>query len=89
MTRIGKNQLRLLITLASPTMMLMTGGKEAVAMASRGLLQERRQGNGVGYSISSSGLRALADEMEAGRVDDAIERMKAGAAKIAKVGGES
>lgn len=84
MTRIGKNQLSILITMASPTRLLMTGGKQAEVMAARGLLREHRQGEGVTYRIAPDGLRALADEMEAGRVDDAIERMRAEAAKTTK-----
>jgi hypothetical protein len=73
-TRIGKNQLCMLITLASPTMLLLTPGKAEAAMVRRGLLREREPGGAL--AITPAGLRALADEMEAGRVDDAMARMR-------------
>lgn len=80
--RVGSRQIELLILLASPFTTLMTPDKGAEALARRGLLRQdhyvgedgvRRAG---GHCITPAGLRALADAMEAGRVPDAIERMK-------------
>ena len=74
MTQIGKNQLFVLITLASPTMLLLTPGKAEASMVKRGLLREREPGGPL--AITAAGLRTLADEMDAGRVDDAMALMR-------------
>lgn len=73
--RVGKNQIRTLVMLGSPTMCLLVPCPDARAMVKRGLLRQREPGNGS-VCISPLGLRVLADEMEAGRVDDALERMR-------------
>jgi hypothetical protein len=73
--RVGKNQIRTLIVLGSPTTCLLVPGPDSLAMVKRGLLRQREPGKGS-VCISPLGLRVLADEMEAGRVDDALERMR-------------
>lgn len=70
--RVGKDQLRTLIMLATPTRVQVTGGKSEAGLVKRGLLREERGG----YCITPEGLRALACEMEAGRVHDALTRME-------------
>jgi hypothetical protein len=72
--RIGKNQLQLLATLASPTVLMLAPSKEARGLVKRGLLREREPGKSC--CITPAGLRALACEIEAGRVDDALEAMR-------------
>ena len=72
--RIGKNQLRTLVILGSPSMSMVVPGKTERAMIARGLLKCDEKG---GFAcITPLGLRILADEMEAGRIDDAIERIR-------------
>lgn len=62
--RIGRQQLRLLMLLGSPGNVLVTpADRVAKALIRRGLLAE-----GEGVAITPAGLRALADELEAGRV---------------------
>lgn len=72
--RIGKHQLRTLIMLGSPGCLLLTPGRSEQGMVARGLLRERAPGKAC--CITPAGLRALADEMEAGRVDDALEQIR-------------
>jgi hypothetical protein len=72
--RIGKDQLKMLVMLGTPTRSLITPGKSERGMIAKGLL---RQDDGGACCITPAGLRVLADEIEAGRVDDALERMKA------------
>lgn len=74
---IGRHQLRLLILTASPTCVLVTPDRSSAGLVKRGLLIED---NAAGCTITPAGLRALADEMEAGRVATAIDKMKADAA---------
>ncbi len=72
--RIGKNQLETLIALGSPTRLLLVPGRAEKGLVVKGLLREREPGKAC--CISPAGLRVLADEMEAGRVDDALEAMR-------------
>jgi hypothetical protein len=75
MVRVGDNQLRVLVMLGSPTMSLVVPGKECRSLIANGLLQVSPTG---GFAcITPKGLRALADEMDKGRVASALERMKA------------
>jgi hypothetical protein len=76
--RVGKDQLRMLIMLGSPTMTLITPGKSERGLIARGLL---RQDKGGACCITSAGLRVLADEMETGRVTSALDAMCKDAAK--------
>ena len=70
--KIGKDQLATLIMLATPTRVQVIGGRSEAGLVRRGLLRERNHG----LCITPDGLRALADEMESGRVDDALDRMR-------------
>lgn len=73
--RIGDNQLRVLVMLGSPTVSLVVPGKECGSLIKNGLLQVSPTG---GFAcITASGLRALADEMDKGRVASALENIKA------------
>ncbi len=71
--RIGIHQLRLLIMTGSPTCILLTPDRSSDGLVKRGLLRKREDG---ACSVTPAGLRALADEMEAGRVEDALELMR-------------
>lgn len=77
--RIGKDQLGTLIMLASPTCILLTPDRSSAGLVKKGLLREREPGRAC--CITPAGLRALADEMESGRVDDALEAIKKDAAE--------
>ena len=82
--RIGSDQLRTLVLCSSVTSVLLTPYRGSRALVKRGLLREREPGGGC--CITATGLRALATEMEAGRVDDAIEMMRKDvAARLAKI----
>lgn len=74
--RVGRDQLRTLIMCGSPTMLLLTEDRASRALVKRGLLRS----DGRISAITPAGLRVLANEMEAGRVADALERMKRDAA---------
>lgn len=72
--RIGKRQLETLVALGSPTCAMIVPDKCAVSLVARGLLKVSESG---GFAcITASGLRVLAEEMEAGRVDNALERIR-------------
>jgi len=72
--RIGQRQLRILIMIASPTRVLITIDRVSAALVKRGLIRELVPGGAC--CITPAGLRLLADEMEAGRVDDALEAIR-------------
>ena len=69
---LGINQTRMLLMLASPATALVTPDAVSRRLIKRGLLADE----GSAIRITPAGLRALADEMEAGRVETAIEAMK-------------
>lgn len=72
--RIGKLQLQTLVMLGSPTTSLIVPTPRERSMIARGLL---KCGESGGFAcITPLGLRVLADEMEAGRVDDALTRIR-------------
>lgn len=73
--KVGSRQLSYLIMLGSPTCTLVVGDTVTDAMVRRGWLRQDRPR--VGICITPAGLRALADEMEAGRVRDGLQRMEA------------
>lgn len=82
MTRLGKKQIEMLIMLGAPTMVLLTPGRSEHALVARGLLRSHKgTKGGEACCIAPAGLRALADAMEAGMVDDAIKRMQCEAKK--------
>ena len=85
MSRIGEEQLRLLIMLGSPTVTLISGPSRVTrTLLARGLLHADRRG---GITITPAGLRALADAMAARRVAPVLAAMhreaRAQARKIA------
>jgi hypothetical protein len=61
-----------LIGMASPTSRLITPDKNTTALIAGGLIAEDNQG----FAITANGLRSLADQMEAGHVKRAIDRLK-------------
>lgn len=74
MRPLGKYQTRLLVVLGSPTRAMVVPDATAKSLVARGLLREREPDGMV--CITPAGLRALADEMEAGRVDDALDAIR-------------
>lgn len=73
--RIGDRQLETLVALGSPTMTLLAPGPETRSMVKNGLLRQRAPNEGA-VCITAAGLRKMADEMDAGRVADALTRME-------------
>lgn len=71
--KLGIHQLRILVVLGSPTMHLIVLDRIAKTLLGRGLLRHSKTG---GYVITAPGLRALAEAMDAGRVDEVMELMK-------------
>lgn len=75
MARLGKHQLCLLATLASPFMLLVVSDKLSRSLVQRGLLEPRRppikgdKDDGGFFGITPAGLRALADALERGNVE--------------------
>lgn len=79
MARLGKNQIELLTVLGCPGNSLVVPSKTALSLVRRGLLKTADCG---GFAcITPAGLRALANEMESGRVADAVERIRRDVAK--------
>lgn len=70
---LGKNQRERLTALGCPSTAQVVGCDVTRSLAKRGLL--RSDGDGF-YCITPAGLRWLADELEAGRIDGAIEWAK-------------
>ena len=69
MRPLGKHQLELLAGLACPGRALIVPGKVSESLVRRGLL--KCYDDGSFSCITPNGLRALADALEAGKVDDA------------------
>jgi hypothetical protein len=66
--RLGKNQLKLLMAMGSPSMLLMTPCTgEAKSLERRGLVASYRGGGAT--RITPAGMRALADAYEAGQLE--------------------
>jgi hypothetical protein len=65
---LGKRQRELLLTLASPSRVMIVGDALTASLVRRGLLAARD--NGDWCRITPAGMRALADEYEAGRLDE-------------------
>jgi hypothetical protein len=71
---LGKRQLETLVTLGSPACAMVVPDKCALSLVKRRLLKVSESG---GFArITPLGLRVLAAEMEVGRVDDALERIR-------------
>jgi hypothetical protein len=70
---LGKNQRERLTALGCPTTAQVVGCAVTRSLAKRGLL--RSDGDGF-FCITPAGLRWLADELEAGRIEGALEWAK-------------
>jgi hypothetical protein len=75
---LGKNQREKLTVLGCPTTAQIVPCKVALSLVKRGLLRMHKGGFAC---ITPAGLRVLADELEAGRVEGAIEWAKRERAK--------
>ena len=79
---LGRRQLRMLMLCASPYGYLVTTDKVSDSLVRRGLLRERDDLERSKYDgrrpccITPAGYRALAAEMEAGRIDAVVEEMR-------------
>ena len=74
MSRLGRHQLRLLLTLGSPSMRLVVANKVSRSLEARGLVRAQSpDGNGL-VQITPAGLRALADAFEAGHLEQFFEK---------------
>ncbi len=71
MRPLGRNQLERLLGLASPSSLLVVGGdRVSESLVRRGLLQPKKPEDSNGWlQITPAGMRALADEFEAGTLD--------------------
>lgn len=69
--RLGKEQRKRLVALGSPGMAQVVGCKVTRSLVKRGLLRSYEDDSFA--CITPSGLRVLANEMEAGRVEGAME----------------
>jgi hypothetical protein len=74
---LGTRQLEWLILLSSVERIAITTDAVSDGLVKRGLLREDKGG----ICISGAGLRALADEIDAGRLQDALARMAIEAAE--------
>jgi hypothetical protein len=79
---LGKRQLLLLLTLSSPSTVLLTANDTARSLEKRGLLAVTpntrllREKGGGAYRITPDGLRASADALAAGLYDQFIDMKK-------------
>lgn len=73
--RVGVNQLDLLAKLGSPLTVLLVGDDLSDSLLARGLVRQEKKRRGI--VITPAGLRALADALEAGRIDDVLTRVRA------------
>lgn len=72
--RLGNKQRQLLAALGSPSMVLLIGDSVSASLARRGLVREDELRGSC--CITPAGMRALADELESGRITDGLERTK-------------
>lgn len=69
--RLGKKQIEMLAALGSPGVAMIVPDKIALSLVKRGLMRTAETG---GFAcVTPAGLRVLADEFEAGRVEGALE----------------
>jgi hypothetical protein len=78
MTRpIGKLQLRLLMGLSSPSMMMVVGDAVSASLVKRGLLRPNFPDDPEAFHrITPAGMRALADAYEAGQLEQFMKPLK-------------
>lgn len=67
--RLGKHQLCLLATMASPFSLLVVKDKIAASLAEKGLIAPHSKAGDSFFGITPAGLRVLADAIERGEVD--------------------
>jgi hypothetical protein len=69
MRPLGTHQLRTLLIMASPAVIMLTPDKVARSLAGRGLLKQHTETCGA-LRITAAGMRVLADAYEAGALDE-------------------
>lgn len=71
---LGAKQRELLHALSCPTRFMITGNKVAESLVRRGLLKAQgKKGDGF-FQITPAGMRLVADEWEAGRLEFRLDR---------------
>jgi hypothetical protein len=79
---LGKLQLERLMGLASPSSLMVVGDAVSKSLVARGLLRPYFPDNpDAWHRITPSGLRALADAFETGRLDQFMEKFPPSAAQ--------
>lgn len=79
MTALGRRQLELLALLGSPGRVMLTPrGRAGESLLTRGLVRGWPEPGNDGTRINPAGLRALADALEAGRLDAILDPRGAG-----------
>lgn len=73
MARLGKKQMLLLCGLGSPGMALVVPDKLSNGLVARGLLRDTHPTKPGMQRITPAGLRQLADDLEAGRLDQFLK----------------
>ena len=73
---LGSRQLAWLKNLASPHRFLIVGNKVSQSLARRGLLAPRSPDGTAFFQITPAGLRTLADEWDAGRIEFPLPKPK-------------
>jgi DNA-binding PadR family transcriptional regulator len=74
--RLGKNQLCLLATVASPFNLVIVSDPVVRGLSEKGLIAPhtlKQNGDGSFYGITPAGLRELADQFEAGNLEQFID----------------
>ena len=72
MRPLGKEQLRIMLAMGSPSMLLVTPpGRSEKALVKRGLLSRTKGG---AHRITPAGMRALADAFEAGKLEQFMRK---------------
>jgi hypothetical protein len=83
---LGKLQLERLMGMASPSSLLVVGDAVSKSLVARGLLKPHFPDRpGAWHRITPSGLRALADAFESGRLDQFMEKFRRTAAQAREV----
>lgn len=73
--KLGWRQLAELSMCASPATLLLTPDKVTRSLVARGLMRQREKDKGAAC-ITAAGLRTLANAMDAGVLDDALEHWR-------------
>ena len=70
--RLGKHQIRLLVQLGTPALMLVVPDRLSRSLEKRGLVASRSKRTDGFIGITPAGLRALADLYDAGKLDKIV-----------------